>query len=115
MISTCALQLRSGITPHWMAGVAVRAITAIVCLLAIAGSARAQDLEPKAYSASPVGAAFLVVGLARSSGSVLTDPTLPVTDVEAKINGLPLAAGYTFGLFGKLALVTATVPYRGAT
>lgn len=75
------------------------------------GSARAQDLEPKAYSASPVGAAFLVVGLARSTGSVLTDPTLPLTDVEAKVYGVPLAAGYTFGLFGKLALITATVPY----
>ena len=73
--------------------------------------ARAQDLEPKAYSASPVGAAFLVVGVARSSGSVLTDPSLPVQDIEAKIYGVPLAAGYTFGLFGKLALVTAALPY----
>ena len=24
---------------------------------------------------------------------------------------MPLAAGYTFGLFGKLALITAAVPY----
>jgi hypothetical protein len=82
-----------------------------VCLLVVTGSARAQDLEPKAYSASPVGAAFLVVGLARSTGSVLTDPTLPLTDVEAKIYGVALAAGYTFGMFGRLALITATVPY----
>jgi len=82
-----------------------------VCVLAITVTARAQDLEPKAYSASPVGAAFLVIGIARSSGSVLTDPTLPLTDVQAKINGAPLAAGYTFGLFGKLALATAAVPY----
>jgi hypothetical protein len=89
----------------------VRVIAAVVCVLAITGSgARAQDLEPKAYSASPVGAAFLVVGLGRSSGSVLTDPTLPVTDIEAKINGVPLVAGYTFGLFGKLALITAALP-----
>jgi hypothetical protein len=58
-----------------------------------------------------VGAAFLVVGLARSTGSVLTDPTLPLTDVEAKIYGVALAAGYTFGMFGRLALITATVPY----
>ena len=86
-------------------------IAAVMCMLAVADSARAQDLEPKAYSASPVGAAFLVLGLARSSGSVLTDPTLPVTDIEAKINGVPLAAGYTFGLFDKLALITAAIPY----
>jgi len=87
-------------------------IAAAVCILAItAGGVRAQDLEPKAYSASPVGAAFLVAGLARSTGSVLTDPTLPLTDVEAKMNGVPLAAGYTFGLFGKLALITGALPF----
>ncbi len=90
---------------------AARTLAALVCLLACGGSTRAQDLEPKAYSASPVGAAFLVVGLSRSSGSVLTDPTLPLRDIEAKINGLPLASGYTFGLLGKLALVTVAVPY----
>ena len=91
-----------------------RALGAVLCLLALTGSAPAQDLEPKAYSASPVGAAFLVVGLGRSTGSVLTDPALLITDVKAKVNGVPLAAGYTFGLFGKLALVTATVPYAWA-
>ena len=82
-----------------------------VCVLAGTGEARAQDLEPKAYSASPVGASFLVLGLSRSSGSILTDPTLPLKDVDAKINGVPVAAGYTFGLLGKLALVTVAVPY----
>src|SRR3954465_13392343 len=61
-------------------------------------------------SANP-GSAFLVVGVARSTGSVLTDPTLPLTAVEAKINGVPLAAGYTFGLFSRLALITAALPY----
>jgi outer membrane putative beta-barrel porin/alpha-amylase len=90
----------------------VRVIAAVGCVLAITVSGvRAQELEPKAYSASPVGAAFLVVGFARSTGSVLTDPTLPLTDVEAKINGVPLAAGYTFGFFGKLALITGALPY----
>src|SRR5687767_10331383 len=89
----------------------LRAVAVIVCVVAIASAAGAQDLEPKAYSSSPAGAAFLVIGLARSSGSVLTDPTLPVADIDARLNGLPLAAGYTFGLFGKLALITAAVPY----
>ena len=84
---------------------------ALACVLAAGREARAQDLEPKAYSASPVGASFLVLGLSRSSGSVLTDPTLPLKDVDAKINGVPVAVGYTFGLFGKLALVTVAVPY----
>jgi hypothetical protein len=89
----------------------VTTLSLVVALLGSAPPADAQDLEPKAYSASPVGAAFLVVGLGRSSGSVLTDPTLPVTDIDAKINGMLPAAGYTFGLFGRLALITAALPY----
>lgn len=83
----------------------------VAALFICASAADAQDLEPKAYSSSPVGAAFLVLGVARSTGSVLTDPTLPLTDIEAKINGVPVAAGYTFGLFGRLALMTAALPY----
>jgi hypothetical protein len=87
------------------------AAAVVLGALLVSGAASAQDLEPKAYSASPVGAAFLVVGLSRSTGSVVFDPTLPVRDVEAKVNAGLLAAGYTFGLLGKLALVTAAVPY----
>ncbi len=74
-------------------------------------SASAQDLEPKAYSASPIGTAFVVVGLSRSTGGVVFDPSLPFSDVDAKVNGSLLAGGYTFDLFDKLALVTAAVPY----
>jgi hypothetical protein len=39
----------------------------VTWLLAVVGSARAQDLEPKAYSASPVGAAFVEAGVSPSS------------------------------------------------
>ena len=70
----------------------------------------AQDLEPRAYAASPAGAFFVVAGLSQSTGEVLTDPTLPVQNIDATIYGVPLAAGYTFGLFGRLALITAAVP-----
>jgi hypothetical protein len=99
---------RSHQTIHtrWLLALAVAA-----CTFAAARPAYPQDLEPKAYSASPVGAAFLVAGLGQSTGSVVTDPTLPLTDVEAKINGVPIAVGYTFGVFGRLALVTAAWPY----
>jgi hypothetical protein len=79
--------------------------------LLLAATAASQDLEPKAYSASPAGAAFLVAGFSRSTGSVVFDPSLPVTDVEAKVNGAMLAGGYSFGLAGRLALVTVAVPY----
>jgi hypothetical protein len=89
----------------------ISALAALVMLLGVSGTAVAQDLEPKAYSASPVGAVFVVAGYARSTGSVVFDPSLPITDVEAKVNGALLAGGYTFGLAGKLALMTGALPY----
>jgi hypothetical protein len=87
------------------------ALAALAGTLGTAVIATAQDLEPKAYTASPVGAAFVVAGFARSTGSVVFDPTLPFTDVEAKVNSTVMAAGYAFSLGGKLALVTASQPY----
>jgi hypothetical protein len=71
-------------------------------------------MEPKAYSPSPVGANFFVVSATRSTGAVLFDPTLPLTDVEATVHGYVAAVGHTFGLFGDLALVTAALPYATA-
>ena len=85
-------------------------ILLVACLLC-AVPALAQEMEPRAYSASPTGATFLGAVLSRSTGSILFDPTLPISDVEAGINGAALAAGTTFGLFGKLALISAAVPY----
>ena len=84
---------------------------AIGCVwLAAALPATAQDMEPKAYSASPVGTTFLVVGASRSTGSVVFDPTLPLRDVNAGINGIFAGVGTTFSAFGKLALLSAVVP-----
>ena len=80
-------------------------------VLTATAAAGAQELEPKAYSASPVGATFLVAALSRSTGSVVFDPTLSITDASARINGGVLGVGTTFGLLGKLALFSAAVPY----
>jgi len=88
----------------------MRPAAAAALVLLIAGRAAAQDLEPKAYAASPTGANFLILGLSRSSGSIVFDPTLPITDAEATINGVAVGYGATFGLFGKLALVSAVLP-----
>jgi outer membrane putative beta-barrel porin/alpha-amylase len=71
----------------------------------------AQELEPRTYSPSPVGTTFLVVGFARSSGGVTFDPTVPVTDLQAKLNSPFLGLGTTFGLFGRQSLLTAALPY----
>ena len=81
----------------------------LVLTLAIPGLA--QDLEPRAYSASPVGLNFLVLGFGYSSGSVLFDPTLPISNVNANLNSPSVGYGRTFGLFGRQGLLTAGLPY----
>jgi hypothetical protein len=84
--------------------------TAMICCMFAAATASAQDMEPKAYSASPVGANFLVVNYSLAAGEVLFDPTLPITDVDARVNALAIGVGHSFNLFGDLALVTAALP-----
>jgi hypothetical protein len=83
----------------------------VFCLFATVTSGATQELEPRAYSASPVGATFLGASLSRSSGAIVTDPTLPLDGVEATRELATLGLGYTFGLLGDLALLTALVPY----
>jgi hypothetical protein len=84
----------------------------VILLLAMlcATQATAQELEPRAYSDSPIGTNFLLVGVGRSSGDVVFDPTVPITDVHADINAATLGAGRTFNLGGHLLLATIALP-----
>jgi hypothetical protein len=82
-----------------------------LCACVPAEQAAAQDMEPKAYSASPVGANFFVGSYSWSTGAVVFDPTLPLTDVHADVQGFVAAVGHSFDLFGNLALGTVALPY----
>lgn len=83
----------------------------VLLLSSVPHSAAAQELEPRAYSASPVNVNFLVVGFTRSTGSVTFDPTIPITDVQAHFNIPTVGLGHTFGVWGRQALITAGLPY----
>lgn len=72
--------------------------------------AAAQELEPRAYSPSPVGTTFILVSATRSVGGVFTDPSAPITDVEATVGLLGLTAGHTFEIAGKQALLLGFLP-----
>ncbi|HEX7288484.1 MAG TPA: transporter [Candidatus Angelobacter sp.] len=74
-----------------------------------------QDLEPRTYSASPVGVLFFGGGYTRMTGGVVLDASLPFTDVHATINGGSVGIGYTFALAGRQALLTAGLPYAWGT
>jgi Putative MetA-pathway of phenol degradation len=86
----------------------------VLCLLLVAAPLAAQDLDPRAYANVPVNATFLITGFSLSHGGVLTDPTLPVTDINATIETPSLGAGHSFSLFGRTAQAFVGLPYSWA-
>jgi hypothetical protein len=90
-------------------------LLALGLFLAAASSARAQDLEPRAYAAAPMDANFVIVNYSYQSGEVLFDPSLPFSDVRAFISGVVGGYGHSFSLFGRISSVAVVVPYVWAS
>jgi len=88
-----------------------RATGALVLMLFLpAPSARAQELEPRVYLATPVGSNVIVVAVGRSTGDVIFDPTVPIEDARARVGVLAFAYYRSFDLFGRSASLGATFP-----
>lgn len=82
---------------------------------ALAITASAQDLEPKAYSRAPVGTKFVLVSYGHQSGDVLIDSSLPLRDVNVSLNSIAIGYGQVFALAKRQASLAAVVPYvRGS-
>jgi hypothetical protein len=93
-------------------GLLVRTALQVALVLAAAATpALAQELEPRAYAPNPTGANFALVGYGRSSGDVVFDPSLPFSDVSARLNSSTLLYGRTFGFGGRAASATIVMPY----
>jgi len=75
-----------------------------------AGVAVAQELEPRAYSPSPVGTTFVLGGFGRSQGAILLDPSLDADNVQGDLWIATAGVGHVFGLAGRQARVLAVVP-----
>ena len=78
------------------------------------GTAHAQQLEPRSYAPAPIGLNFVGIGTTYSTGDVVTDPSLPIENVRARVNMVPPYCGRTFGLFGRQAAVTLSMPFGWA-
>jgi hypothetical protein len=76
-----------------------------------AACAAAQDLEPRAYSASPVGANFVVVGYGQSNGRIMFDADAPITNARADLNLATVGYGHVFDLGGHQASLSVAAPY----
>jgi hypothetical protein len=80
-------------------------------LLAAATAARAQDIEPRAYSNAPIGVNFLLGGYAYTQGSLPTDTSVPITDSHLTTSSALLGYGHVFELLGQSAKVSLVAPY----
>jgi hypothetical protein len=68
-------------------------------------------MEPRSYSPNPTGIQFLALAYGRTTGGVVTDASLPITDIDARLNSGSVGYGRTFALFGRSALATVGLPY----
>lgn len=92
------------------------ALPALALVLAIAwpSSSGAQELEPRAYSNTPVGMNFLIAGYAWQSGDVLTDPSAPIENAKVTVHNAVLAYARSFGLLGRSAKFDLVLPWGWA-
>jgi len=67
------------------------------------GLARAEDMEPRSYSASRIDTNFLIGSYQRTTGDIALDADLPISDVQSAIIRASLP-NRTFDLSGRRAL-----------
>ena len=70
-----------------------------------------QDLEPRAYSNTPLGLNFLIAGYTFTWGGVALDASLPLKDAHIEVNVASIAYARSFELFGQSAKVDVVLPY----
>ena len=82
----------------------------------LCGPVAAQELVPRAYWPTPDGTSVGLVSYQKSTGDIVTDPSLPVVGVESDIEFLQLSYQKTFSLRGRTATIQLGLPYsRGDT
>jgi hypothetical protein len=87
----------------------------VVVLLVTATVVEAQELEPRAYSPSPIGTTFVLGSVGRSEGGILFDPALDIDNVQADLWIATIGGGHTFGLAGRQARFLAVLPIAWGT
>lgn len=74
-------------------------------------TAQAQELEPRAYSNSPVGMNFLVLGYAYTKGDVALDASAPIEDGSIAVNSAFLAYVRSLDVWGRTGKLELVLPY----
>jgi hypothetical protein len=92
-------------------------VLAVFLLLLVrgAGPLNGQELEPRAYSVSPVGTNITLFSYSYPSGDVEFDPSAQIDDVKVKLNVLTLGYFRSLDFFGRSANIGAAIPYTDGT
>jgi len=104
--------------PYWDRRTARCGARLLVCALPavlLSWHAAAQDLEPRAYSLSPVGTNFIVASYGYSTGDISFDPSVPVEEASADLNAAGVGYFRSVSFFGRSANVTLVAPYVWGT
>ena len=80
-------------------------------LLAASSAASAQQLTPRAYVPAPVDVNVASLPYTYQTGSVITDPSLPILNVDAKFNTAAAFYERTFVFLGRSASAAIVLPY----
>jgi len=73
--------------------------------------ARAQQIEPRAFSNAPTGVNFLLLGYGHAEGSVVVDESLPLKDADLNVNVTALAYARSLAIYGLHGQVNMVLPY----
>ena len=84
-------------------------LIAVLCLAA--GILCGQDLTPRAYLITPTGSNAVGFTYSFSGGSVLSDPTIPLTDFKARIHAQVFSYYRAISFLGRSANVAVALPY----
>ena len=96
-----------------------RRIALMSGILATLGSlvpttACAQQMDPRSYANIPIDMNFLLAGYAYSWGDVVFDPSVPVTNADAKVNAVYFGYIRSLDFWGQSGTLGLVVPYASA-
>ena len=94
---------------------ALAVVAGLMALFAPVPTARAQEIEPRAYANIPIGLNFVAAGYIYSSGDIAVDSSVPLEDASLRVHGAFLGYVRSFDFFGRSANVALAVPYAWLT
>jgi hypothetical protein len=81
------------------------------CVLIVASPARAQDIEPRAYSNAPVGVNFAIAGIVQTRGGLEFPSATQLTNAKINTTSALFAYARVLDLWGMSGKFDAILPY----